>query len=166
MLRGMSFRPSLAFAGLAFATAWFGCGGDAAPPELRVDLSPEREDLQGFEEVRGTVMFSESVPAGRVAHLQLKRSRPSSLDDADASATATASLAAAKLTFTIRRIVPDDYTLFAWVDLDGDGRVGAGDLAGYYAGATTAPLQQPAAAQILTVQNLVTADFGIGPLAP
>lgn len=166
MLRGMATRPALRLLALAaiLGTAPLGCGSDEAPAELIVNLTPDRDDLEGREELRGTVMFSAPVPAGRVAYLQLKRSRPVSLQDADARSSGRASLSAMKMTFAVRRIASDNYSIFAWVDLDGDGRLGTGDLAGYYAGATTAPVQEPAAAQTVFVQDRVTADFGIGPL--
>jgi hypothetical protein len=168
MLRGMVSRRLCShafFAALALGlgVAPLGCGSDEAPAELHIDLTPGQE-IEGREEIRGTVTFPTSVPAGRVARLQVKRSRPMSYADADATAATRASLPATKLTFTIRRIAAREYTLFAWVDLDGDDRLGPGDLAGYFAGATTAPVQQPAAAQVLSAQNVVTADFGIGPL--
>jgi hypothetical protein len=167
MLRAMaswfgSYAPLAALATLVVGGA--GCGNDAAPAELHVDITPSRDDLQGFEEIRGTVTFPAPVPAGKVARLLVTRSRPTSLDDADASGSATASIAAPTMTFTIRRIVHADYTLLVWVDLDGNGQLGSGDLAGYYAGATTAPVQSPAAAQLVSATNLVVADFGIGPL--
>jgi hypothetical protein len=153
MLRAMaswfgSYAPLAALATLVVGGA--GCGNDAAPAELHVDITPSRDDLQGFEEIRGTVTFPAPVPAGKVARLLVKRSRPTSLDDADASGSATASIAAP--------------TMLVWVDLDGNGQLGSGDLAGYYAGATTAPVQSPAAAQLVSATNLVVADFGIGPL--
>lgn len=146
------------------AVSLVACSSEESSPDLRVELSPESDALAGREEIRGTVTFAAAVPAGRRAHLAIKRGRPADTADADAKSSATASQPATQLTYTIRRVAAGDYALFAWVDVDGDGRLGPGDLAGYHGGATTAPVHTPAGAQIVTARNLVTADFGIGPL--
>ena len=79
---------------------------------------------------------------------------------------AAAALATSTVLFQVQNMDRGEtFGLFLGVDLNDDGQLGSGDLAGYYDGTTLAPILDPAGMRLFPLrQSLTGMSFGVGPL--
>ncbi len=140
-----------------------GGGGGATMGETgRLDFLPPTE---GMVEISGTITFGAEVPAGAQVRFAIEEGLPPGLgfDFASLQAGAPVTKPIRRATFTIHRLFPAKFSIAAFVDLNDDGKVNAGDLAGYYGGTAEAPALSFDKLKLVDAKaNVSGADFGIG----
>ena len=132
--------------------------------ELNVDQSASPAPFAGPFEIRGTVIFSQQVPAGSTVFIGFANKPVKSLGDATEQASGQLGAPATQVTYALHHQMAGVYYLMFGVDMNGDRKIGAGDLGGFFEGTTGTPIMDGTLAAPVTVANapICGIDWGIG----
>ncbi len=160
---------------LAAALLIAGCGGGEGGGGNGADggsgssliKSPSVVLESGFGEATlqftGTVSFPETIAGGKLGQLVLTQGRPFRLATGNELKGFALSSTTRTLTYAIRHLDPGMYAIFLGFDTTGDGKIGPGDLVGYYDGSAASPIVDPAAAKLIDLSASTGGiDFALG----
>jgi hypothetical protein len=115
-------------------------------------------------EISGTLTFAVELPARAQVKLAIGAGYPPSFGFASIITSALTSKPMRRATFTIHRLFPAKFSIFAFVDRNDDAKINAGDLVGYYDGTAEAPQLSTGDLKLVDAKggSVSGVDFGIG----